>query len=916
MGLSSLFFAGYSLKNDSNFEKKFVEEPKELDIKQVIDSPDVQLQYPYSNNNSQFRSKSSLIGLEDPLNIKRKTRYNSKTGRYEFVTTLGDSNSLSWPSTMSLEEYRKYQEQKAQEEYWKEKIAEDNSTNSGSFVPKLDEKNREFGDICEGKLIEINPQGSAELRFGLNTTRTENPAIPVKQRQLTTFDFGQQIQLNVQGSICDKFKLNFNYNTEATFDFENQTKLAYEGNEDQILQKIEAGNVTYPIQNSLIQGSQSLFGLRTDLKFGKLNISTVVSQNRGERKEINIKNGAQQKDYELPINNYEANRHYFLNHYHRDNYDKAMSSLPNVSSQVRITKIEVWVTNRVNDFDDTRNIVAFSDLGETRVLEGNPQGISNTNSVPFNDANGLYGFLSGTPGARNLTTVTSTLNAVSAAPGPFVQSKHYEKLENARLLAVSEYNFNSILGYISLNQPLNNDEILGVSYQYTYQGKTYQVGEFSTDGVKGNDALFVKMLKGTVNSPQNKVWDLMMKNIYSIGAYQINQENFKLDVWYNNPKTGVEINYIPQPGVDNKLVLQLIGGDIINQQQQPYADGVFDFIPLQYNGNKVDNGGTINPQNGRIIFSKVEPFGSYLEEQLKNAGLSQTVINTIAYNQLYDSTQTIALQFPELNRFKIKGTYESANSSEISLNAFNIPQGSVTVTAGGVRLVENQDYTVDYNIGRVKILNDGVLNSGTPIKISLESNSLFTSIQKTMIGTHFDYQFNKNFNLGATMLRLSEKPMTQKVNIGDEPVRNTMLGINGNFQRDAPFLTKLVDKIPFINTKEKSSITASLEAAYLIPGHNPAIGDEGQSFIDDFEGSQSAIDIRSFNTWVIASVPQGQPELFPEADLINDLNYGKNRALINWNVYDPSVFYEERGLVPGYVEADAIQNDHTMRLVQ
>ena len=143
-----------------------------------------------------------------------------------------------------------------------------------------------------------------------------------------------------------------------------------------------------------------------------------------------------------------------------------------------------------------------------------------------------------------------------------------------------------------------------------------------------------------------------------------------------------------------------------------------------------------------------------------------------------------------------------------------------------------------------------------------------------------------------------------------------MLGINGNFQQDAPFLTKFVDNIPFINTKEKSSITASVEAAYLIPGHNPAIGDEGQSFIDDFEGSQSAIDIRSFNTWVLASVPQGQPDLFPEANLIDSLDYGKNRALINWNVYDPSVFYEERGLVPGYIDGNIIQQDHTQRLVQ
>lgn len=917
IGFSCIFFFAFSKRRDEVTQPLFFEnetEPKE--INQPIDSPDVDLKYPFTSSNDPNKPKSSIVNLEEPLNIKRKIRYNATTGKYEFVSTIGDDNQYKEPFYMTLEEYRKYEQEKAKEEYWKTKIAEDNSTNSGDFAPKLAAKNREFGDICEGKLIDIQPQGSAELKFGLNTTRTDNPAIPVKQRQLTTFDFDQQIQLNVQGSICDKFNLNFNYNTEATFDFENQTKLAYEGSEDQILQKIEAGNVTYPIQNSLIQGSQSLFGIRTDLKFGKLNISTVISQNRGERKEINIKNGAQQQEYELPINTYEENKHYFINHYHRDNYDRAMSSLPNVSSQVRITKMEVWVTNRVNDVDDTRNIIAFSDLGEARVLEGSPTVNGPSNSVPYNDVNGLYNYLNTTPGTRNLTTSSSILASRTASPGPFVQSKHYEKLENARLLSTSEYNYNSILGYISLSQPLNNDEILGVSYQYTYQGKTYQVGEFSTDGIQGNDALFLKLLKGTVNSPTNKVWDLMMKNIYSIGAYQINAENFKLDIWYNNPKTGVEINYIPQTGVDTKTVLQLVGSDIINQQQQAFPDGVFDFIPLIYNGNKVENGGTINPQNGRIIFSKVEPFGSYLEQELLNAGVSATIANTIAYPQLYDSTKTLALQSPELNRFTIKGTYESANSSEISLNAFNIPQGSVTVTAGGVKLIENQDYTVDYNIGRVKILNDGVMNSGTPIKISLESNSLFTSIQKTMMGAHFDYEFNKNFNLGATMLRLSEKPMTQKVNIGDEPVKNTMLGINGNFQNEAPFLTKFVDNIPFINTKEKSSISASVEAAYLIPGHNNAISEEGESFIDDFEGSQSSIDIRSFNTWVLASTPQGQPDLFPEASLNNSLDYGKNRALFNWNVYDPSVFYEERGLVPSYIDADAIQNNNLMRLVQ
>lgn len=913
------FFISQAKKSHKNsYSTNWYYTPKAY--KPAIDSPDIDLPYPIGDgSNDPYNGEGSNVDFEDPLNLNRKVVYDPETGEYVFQSTIGDGDiNYRDPFYMDFDDYWDYDFDRSLSEYWENQVTEENEANSSGFAPKLEIDKKSLEDIFGSKLIQITPQGSAELRFGLNTSKTDNPAIPVKQRSLTTFDFDQQIQLNVTGKIGDKLNINTSYNTEATFDFENQMKLGFEGNEDDIIQKVEAGHISYPVSNSLIQGSQSLFGLRTDLKFGKLLISTVASQQKGERKEINIKGGAQVQEYEVNIDNYEANRHYFLNHYHRDNYDQAMSSLPNVASQVRITRIEVWVTNRVNDFEDTRNIIGFADLGEQVVHEGSPGPAPNTPTpnIPYNNANGLYDYLTNTPGIRDLTTASTTLGGAVTTPGPFIQGQHYEKLENARLLASSEYTYNSVLGYISLNQSLNNDEVLAVAYQYTYQGKTYQVGEFSTDGVDGKDALYLKLLRGTNNTPKYKVWDLMMKNIYSIGAYQVSPQNFKLDVWYNNPKTGVDINYIPQSGVDDKLVLQLIGSDILNAQSASYPDGVFDFVPLNVNAGKIDNGGTINPQNGRIIFSRVEPFGAHLDQELTNAGVVPSVVQTIAFPQLYDSTRIKAIQFPELNRFKIKGTYESSSSSEISLNAFNIPQGSVIVMAGGVKLIENQDYTVDYNLGRVKIINDGVLNSGTPIKISVESNSLFSTIQKNLLGTHFDYRISKTFNLGATILRLSERPLTQKVNIGDEPIKNTMLGLNGNFQADAPFLTKFTDAIPFINTKEKSSISANVEAAYLIPGHSKAIGKEGNSYIDDFEGSQSTIDIRSFNTWVLASIPQGQPDLFPEASLSNDLTSGMNRALINWHVIDPTVFHENRGLVPDYIEADAIQHNHMMRQVR
>ena len=444
--------------------------------------------------------------------------------------------------------------------------------------------------------------------------------------------------MNLTAKIGDLMKIGFNYNTEATFDFENELKLNYSGEEDEIIQKLEAGNVSMPLNSSLISGSQSLFGIKSELKFGRLTATTVLSQQRGQKKEIEVAGGAQVSDFEIFADNYEENRHYFLNYFFRDNYDNAMANLPNVTLGVQIQRMEVWITNRTNDFSETRNIIAFADLGES---EGNNMqnagwsinGISN----PDNDNNAMYAYLTSNPGIRNYVNASNLLASTQA--GSLQQSVDYEKLENARLLSANEYSYNALLGYVSLNQSLNNDEVLAVSYQYTYKGETYQVGEFSTDGVTGQDALFLKLLKSTVRNPTKKLWDLMMKNVYSLGAYQIDPMNFRLDVWYNNPSTSIDVNYIPKPGVDDKLLLQLLEMDRLNQQQAKYADGVFDFIPITVANGKIINGGTINPRKGRLYFTTKEPFGKTLDNALIDKGVSQSVRKTIVFSQLYDSTK-------------------------------------------------------------------------------------------------------------------------------------------------------------------------------------------------------------------------------------------------------------------------------------
>ncbi len=867
---------------------------------------------------------SSGVNLQDPSNINSDVIYDPETGTYKIVQTIGDSLYYRAPIELNQDEYLDYDFSKNLSEYWNEQ-QDDLDDKTKAFAPKMTIESKGFRDIFGSNEIEIRPQGSAELSFGVNINQTDNPRIPEKQRRITNFDFDQRIQLNVVGNIGTKLQLSTNYNTEATFDFENQMKLEFTGDEDEIIQKIEAGNVSLPLSGSLIQGSQSLFGIKLETKFGRLRNTTVLSQQKGERKEITVEGGAQTQTFDIKADAYEANKHYFLSQYYRNQYDVSMQSLPIVNSAINITRIEVWVVNNQANTQDVRNLIAFTDLGENTLYQSagysNPGTLfpANGSRLPDNAQNDIYNLMSSDP---DIVGYSGAINAIQGLNQNFQQGVHFERVGNARKLSPSEFTFNSRLGFVSLRQSLNNAEVLAVAYEYTEGGETYQVGSLSQDGITAPNALILKMLKSSitqvsdVNGDPSPLWDLMMKNVYSMGAFGVNKDDFRLNVWYNDPATGIDQNYIPRDPFDGKLLVQVLDMDKINVNGEPYPDGVFDFVD-----NAATQGGLINSQNGRLYLPVVEPFGEHLagyvedsaavyglNEQEKNALISQLV-----FTELYDSTKTAAQQIPSKNRFSIRGQYKSSSSSEISLNSINIPKGSVSVTAGGVKLIENQDYTVDYNLGRVRILNEGLLDSGTPINVSLESNSLFNIQTKTLLGSRFDYEVNENFNIGATILNLRERPLTQKINVGDEPVNNTILGADIKYRTESRFITSLVDKLPFYETKAKSTVDFNAEGAYLIPGYSRAIGKNGNAYIDDFEGSQSTIDLRALNQWFLASTPRHQNTLFPEALTDEGLKINYNRAKLSWYQIDPSVFYQQNSNING-VDAN-VRSDHRMREV-
>lgn len=883
-----------------------------------IDTAAQGLRYPFADKTGipaiDNEAPKAPINLKDPDNEEYSAVYDAESGNVTIYRKIGGID-VRLPYSMSYEDYQNDQVRRSMMNYWldkrnsnnsKSKLSDNNddSNDRNSLLnSKWKIKSDLFTSIFGSDKITMKLQGQAKISIGIQYNKINNPTLQERMRATTSFDFNQSVQMNLNSQIGEKLKLGINYNTEATFDFENQVKLDYTGTEDDIIQDIEAGNITWTLPGTLIQGSQSLFGFKMDMKFGKLTMSTVFSQKKGEASSVTYQGGATSTEFDIDITEYERNKHFFLSHRFKELYDNSLKQLPIINSPITINKIEVWVTNTTGNYTDARNLVAFVDLGESGDDLTNPTlWHSTSGDYPSNESNNLYETMNSTySGARNISNVTATFNGISN----FKSGKSYEKVESARKLSPSEYTLNEKLGYISLNSALNNNEVLAVAYQYTYRGKVYTVGEFSNTGVDAPNCLYLKLIKGTTLTPQFKNWSLMMKNIYYLGAYNIENEDFDLNVVYYNDSTSAYINYFNEGqkpmngGLNGKTYLEILNCDRLNSNNDVSADGKYDFV----------SGYTIDPAKGRIIFPVREPFGKYIAEKLAT---QPDLAKKYSFNALYDSTQVYAKQQANKNKFKIRGSYHSESSNEIVLNSFNLAPGSVIVTAGGQVLTENVDYSVDYSLGRVKILNQGILNSGTAINVSYENQSIISTQTQTLIGTHLNYEFNKDFNIGATVIHMHERPLTNKVAYGDEAVSNTMLGFNTEFKKDLPFITKAIDALPLVSTKEKSSISFEAEIAKLIAGHSNSIN---AAYIDDFEGSSMSYDIKAWTAWSMASKPQGQDDLFPNSDKLNDYSQNYDRAKLAWYTIDP-LFLRNITTTPKHIKNDPEQqSNHYVREV-
>ncbi|REH56491.1 protein involved in gliding motility SprA [Tenacibaculum gallaicum] len=870
-------------------------------------------------------NQNGTLYLNNPT--QKVVTYDKALNKFMVVEKIGDYY-VGTPIFMTPKEYDEYRLKNDLKNYFKEKVDATNPKKKGNeaarknLLPKYYVNSKFFESVFGGNTVEVNPTGQINIKLGGVYQNNENPQISVENQSSFTFDFDQQISASLQAKVGKRLKVTANYDTQSTFDFQNIIKLEYTPTEDDIIRNIEAGNISMPIKNSLINGAQSLFGVKTELQFGKTHITAAFSQQNSQSKTVVAEGGATIEPFELRASDYDNDRHFFLSQYFRENYKKALDNYPLVNSPINITRIEVWVTNRNQNVSDYRSIVALADLGESDdANEVNPSEITttpgaisvNSNIIPYNGVNNLSSLLAtNSGGIRDVATIDAAINGIGV---PARQGFNYTYLQNARRLQPNEFKLHSQLGFISLNRRLNDGEVLAVAFEYTVVGASnsetvFKVGEFSNDGIVAPANIAVKLLRSEIlnttrpgdDTEAFPTWRLMMKNVYALGAFPLQRDGFRFELLYRDDETGTLQNTLQKaqtPGITDKPLLRILNLDKLDQSEYAVTngDGFFDYV----------EGITVNSERGYILFPEPEPFGNDLKDELTNPSDQDKYV----FEELYLTTKIQAKnEYQNLDKFFLKGYFKSETSRGISLGAFNVPRGSVRVTAGGRQLVEGIDYVVDYQLGRVQILDPGLEASGIPINASVENNTFFNQQRKTFIGIDVEHRFSEDFILGGTFLNVSEKPITPKVNLGGEPIDNIMLGFNLDYSSEVPYLTKLANKLPFVETEAPSNVSVRADMAYLLPGSPSGINVDGTatSYLDDFEASQIPINLNSPQQWFLASTPESQG--FDGGTF--GLEYNYKRGKLAWYNID-QLFYGS-GNRPGNIDENELSRDEVRQI--
>ncbi|MEX0772300.1 MAG: cell surface protein SprA [Balneolales bacterium] len=789
------------------------------------------------------RKRANLIEIDHSQDVLIKRR--DSTGNYIIQREILGVQS-GFPVTYSFEDYSALSMRDKRRQNWARLIREkelqrDRRRGLLDFTIDIPVGERSaFTTIFGRPEVNLRVTGTANMNVGVSIQETEDPLIPADQQRRIDPAFDQDLQLNIQGNIGDKLRIQTDWDTERAFEFENRLNILYEGYEDEIIQSVEMGNVGMETGNSLIRGGSALFGIKARAQFGPLSFTSILSQQEGQGETQTLSSGSEETEFSIAPAQYEDDRHFFLDFYNRQEFEGAMSD-PNLSSRLYdITRIDVYVLNVTQrEEEGQRRAIALVDLGVNEEQSGYT--IPNPDFDQFNDSD-LEQFrdLSQTPQASDLG----------------VSSDEFEEGYFEPLREGEDYTVDRALGYISLNSRLDSRQALAVSFAYRDgNNNIVNVGDINQgDG----DRIVLKLLKPSNLTQSSKAWDLMMRNIYSLNATNLSSDNLEVDIYY----TGGNTEQTNLPNLNNFLLRDL-GLDRVGPQGELGSD------------NQVDFGtGTLNTSNGSIIFPYLEPFGERIKELYNESNLPpnevENAIEQYAFPSLY--TNTNAREESKNNRYRIRGITRGGVQASHNLG-FQLVEGSVRVRSNNVELTEGIDYEVDYALGNIMITNNRYLQSGQDITIDYEQNNLFQVQQTTFTGLRAEYAINDNISVGSTWFRLKENPLQDKSRVGEEPINNSIFGFDARSQFDAPWITRAIDWIPLLQTRAESSISFSGEFAQLRPGVaqtsavSQAIGrgelydDEvrGLSFLDDFEGSKNSIRFMSPIRWHLAAAPHAVP---------------------------------------------------------
>jgi len=777
--------------------------------------------------------KEHPLFLSAPPVVKYQASLDSTQWVYRLRRTV-DENDSRIPTDVPFEEYTSLRLKQSVRQNW-ESMSQFYSqqigakTTLGDMMGKITKievpipKNPIFS-IFGPNLIKLSVNGAIDIHAGFRNTKYDlATSNPLGQSQSTP-DFTQQIQVTVNGEIGDKLNIAADWNTQRTFDYENQLHVKYTGYEDEVVQSVEAGNVSLPTNSSFISGGSALFGILAKFQLGPLRLTTVATQKKGQIKEISVSGGGQLTPIEIRPANYSTN-HFFIDTSYIALYPDLYQHNYSIKPYMTIREIEVWVTYTGSGVPQgARNVVAFMNQATVESLQVST------------DARSKY---------------------YAPLPGE-VEQGLFIKLDR------SQYDVNNNAGIISLKTSLQSNQAVAVYYVIgdlnniaaRYIGNSGQVQRDAQDSSK----LIMKLV-----CPQNlqnnlkTAWKLQLKNRYPLGVYGIDQQTFEFHIEYQLPGQTATKEVMPQ----NIGLMELFGLDRFSGTSGPPPDKLFDY----------SDGVTIDQANGEIIFPTVEPFDSsniayFL--RLHNPPLSDADIkiykDSLSYRAIYDTSAWAAQNDPK-NRYYLRGNVKGSGSASFSIG-FNTVEGSVQVISGGQPLTPGVDYTVDYISGKVFIKNQMYLAPGRDIQIKYEANDMFQLASKSLMGARGEFNLGKSSSLGFTVMKYSQQSLSDKVRLGEEPISNVMLGLDSHTTMDAPWLTNALNFLPGIKTTALSQIFLSGEAAYMLPNPNtrtspiPSDGGKGVAYIDDFEGAKQSIPLGgSYLAWKDASAPWYSPNL-------------------------------------------------------